>query len=359
MNVRQRIGTKMARFAGRMPATMLLLSGVLRATSVWADSAPSVPETPVAPTAAHTITVEAEPLFDTPQVVDRIEIRQVLHLTSSEPRFGGFSGMVLTPDGNTLVAVSDRGDWLRLGLSYAPDGRVSSVHTASMAPILTPEGQPVEGRMETDAEAMLIVDDGLVVAFEGGHRLWHYACPDGDLACRPTPARAPRAIRHADDNHGFEAVAALADGRLFILAEELFDRRGRLRGWVSSRMSRNSRLQKPSWRGITLPAAGAFRPTSVVGIPNGDVILVERSFSPEVGVRIRISRLDGKTIRPGRTLERDVLAHFDESLPIDNLEASHVVVDADGAVTLFIISDNNFSDRQRTLLLEIGLPRFD
>lgn len=299
---------------------------------------------------ARAIEVTATALLDAPRAVDRIEIRQVLALVSSDPAFGGYSGLVTVDDGAMFLATSDRGTWLHLVLADDATGRIERALSARVAPILDPNGHAVEGRMANDAESLIAIDEGFVVGFEGAHRLWRYACSaEALLECTPTKLRSPRAIRLAEENSGFEAVARLADGRLLAIAEELFDRRGHLRGWVASRPGAR-------WRDVTLPAEGAFRPTSLVGLENGDAVLVERSYSRAEGVRVRISRLIGEDIRPGRALERDVLAHLDESLPIDNLEAAHAVADPEGGTTLYVISDDNFSARQRTLLLEIRLP---
>ena len=323
------------------------------------DAAPKAYATPSnepdSEPAPRSLEIEATPLFDAPQVIERLEIRQVLHLRSEDPGFGGLSGMVVAPDGATVLTVSDRGDWLHLQLSYADDGRIAGIPSATIGPILTPSGRPVEGRMEHDAESMIMLGDSYVVGFEGDHRLWRYACTGDDVfACRPTVQRPPRAIRRAGENNGFEAVATLADGRVLILAEELIDRRGRLRGWISAPRTGNQDAKR--WRAINLPVDGAYRPTSLIGLANGDAVLVERSYSAEEGVRIRISKLAGDSIRPGRTLTRDVIARLDDSLaPVDNLEAGHAIVDAAGNTTIFVISDDNFSDRQRTLLFELRL----
>lgn len=301
----------------------------------------------------RTIEIRATRLLEQPRTVDRIEIRQVLELESDDPAFGGYSGLTIADGGSPFLAVSDRGTWLRLALADDADGRIGRVASAQAAPILDPSGAAVVGRMANDAESLITIDGAFVVGFEGAHRLWRYPCAgDAIFDCKPSPMRSPRDIRKADENNGFEAVAQLADGRLMILAEELLDRRGRLRGWIAARPGAR-------WRGITLPAEGEFRPTSLVGLENGDAVLIERKFSPEEGVRIRISRFARGDIRPGRTLQREVLAILDESLPNDNLEAAHAIVDADGRTTLYVISDDNFSERQRTLLFEIGLPRFD
>jgi hypothetical protein len=45
-----------------------------------------------------------------------------LELKSNADGFGGFSGLVVSPDGHRLTAVSDGGDWLTAKIDYAPSG---------------------------------------------------------------------------------------------------------------------------------------------------------------------------------------------------------------------------------------------
>lgn len=305
--------------------------------------------TPFAASAATAIEVGVEALLETSQTRDRIEVLQVLALDSASPAFGGYSGMVLDAGGESLLAVSDRGTWLSLGLDHDADGRLTAVFAARIAPILDAAGEAVEGRMARDAESLTASANGWIVGFEGEHRLWRYAPADRRLGDhRAWPLRAPRGIRHAETNSGLEAVTALPDGRLLAIAEEPIGGGGTLEGWIGGDSRR--------WRRLRLPLRGAFRPTSLAALPNGDAILVERSFEPAEGVRIRISRLAAAGLRPRATLARDLLAELDESLPVDNFEASDARIDSDGKVLLYLLADDNFSNRQRTLLMQVRLP---
>lgn len=306
------------------------------------------PVTPAAGVLGRTIAVSARSVLDAPTTVERVELRQSLLLRADDADFGGYSGMALIAGGTALLAVSDHGTWLHLGLEHAADGRLIGVREARIAPLLDPHGRPVEGRMARDAESLTPAPGGFIVGFEGEHRLWRFRGTDASvLGAHAEPVRAPRAIRRADDNSGFEAVTALPGGQLVIFAEELFDRRGRLRGWIG---------HGGRWRRLRLEARGAFRPTSLVGLPDGSAILVERSYSPAEGVRVRIARLTAEMLRPGRTIAPESLASLDSSLPIDNLEAADAVAGDDGSVTLYLLSDDNFSQDQRTLLLQLRLP---
>ena len=60
-------------------------------------------------------------------MVGGLEYRGGLELTSDNGRFGGLSGLEISPDGARLLAVSDRGHWVELGLVYDDDGRLAGV----------------------------------------------------------------------------------------------------------------------------------------------------------------------------------------------------------------------------------------
>ena len=52
----------------------------------------------------------------------RLAWRGGLELTSPSKDFGGFSGLLIEQDGRRLLAVTDRGMWLRAELDYDEDG---------------------------------------------------------------------------------------------------------------------------------------------------------------------------------------------------------------------------------------------
>ena len=47
-----------------------------------------------------------------------------LRLRSPNRRFGGLSGIEVSPDGKSMLAISDRGFWFSADLMYDPDGRL-------------------------------------------------------------------------------------------------------------------------------------------------------------------------------------------------------------------------------------------
>jgi hypothetical protein len=283
---------------------------------------------------------------DTPLLrVGRLTYRGGVQLTSPAPMFGGLSALNVTPDGTGLVAVSDQGQWLRARLVYDGAGDLVDVTQAEMGPLGDTRGAPLAGKVNQDAEALTRLPEGSwVVAFERRQRLWRY--PPG-----PAPEGAaevlavPRELLRAPENGGVEALATLLDGRLVAICEELLAG-GRLRGFV-----REGRR----WRAFTYPIHGLLRPSGATVLPSGDLLVLERGYSPDAGVTLRMRRVRAREVRRNAALEGEVLAQIQPPLTVDNFEGISARRAPSGETLVYLLSDDNFSPDQRTLLLMFAL----
>jgi hypothetical protein len=70
---------------------------------------------------------------------------------------------------------------------------------------------------------------------------------------------------------------------------------------------------------------------------------------------MRIRRVPLSDVKVGTTIDGPALIEADMNFQIDNMEGLSVHRDADGALVLTLISDDNFSLVQRTLLLQFTL----
>lgn len=272
-------------------------------------------------------------------------------LSVPDPRFGGWSGMVLSSDGRRLTAVSDVGFWLTATLAHDQQGRITGLTDAQLGPLLGPEGQPLKSKRLADAEALARDRDGsLIVGFEGTHRLWRYrpgpGAEEGLLAARPEPVAPPPQLSRVPRNGGVEAMTVLADGRLLMVTEDLTNAAGDLVGWLRD---------AKGWHDLSLAPAGLFKPTDLAQLPGGDVLVLERRFTLIGGVAMRLRRVPLKAIRPGARLEGAALVELAPPVSVDNMEALAAVKAADGSTLLYVLSDDNFNPVQRTLLLQFRL----
>jgi hypothetical protein len=100
---------------------------------------------------------------------------------------------------------------------------------------------------------------------------------------------------------------------------------------------------------------GTFDVSDCALLPSGDLLLLERKFSLVSGVGIRIRRIPLNAFKPGAVVDGPSIFEADLGNEIDNMEGLDVHRDADGDLVLTMISDDNFSMLQRTLLLQFRL----
>lgn len=278
-----------------------------------------------------------------------------LMLTSNDPRFGGWSGLAIDADGSRLVAVSDAGSWMTAELVYR-DGRPQGLARARLGPLKARDGGPLKRDRDRDAEAVVLMRGTLgrgqlLISFEQNHRLGVFEIGKDGVAPPSRYLPLPKDARRMKPLKGFEAVAVLQAGRFkgatIAVAEHLLDSNGHHSGWILSG-GRTSRF------GIT--DIGGFEPTDAVGLPNGDVILLERRFRWTEGVKMRMRLIRTEEIAPNAVVKGEVLIESNMSYEIDNMEAISAHRARDGSTILTVMSDDNFNSfLQRTLLLQFRL----
>lgn len=300
---------------------------------------------------AVTIRAAAVPLDPADPAHTRIgtlEFRGGLHLTSEHPRFGGWSALAVGgPDGTQLTAVSDEGAWLTARLVYDARGFLQDVGDARIGVLHSPSGRPLVGKEFQDAESLAVLPDGsMVVGFERQHRLWKFPAGGTPLDNPPMPMRTPKDLYKAPLNGGIEALGALWDGRLFALTEYWIDK-DVVRGWLGG---------GAGWWPIGYRFEGAFRPSDAGVMPNDDLAVLERAYNPSRGITgIRVARVRTRDLHKGAKLKGEVLAELKPPLTVDNFEGIACRAGASGETLLYLISDNNFSPDQRTLLLTFAV----
>lgn len=268
-----------------------------------------------------------------------------LQLASEDKDFGGLSGLVVTPDGRRVHAVMDNGHWWTALLGYDRLGRLETLAGSLIEPMLAPDGKPLQGKNNSDAEALTVAPDGsMVVAFERRHRLWRYGPGQAFRAMRPQALPLPPGLEAASANRGLEAIAYLADGRLMAIAEDLRDANGDHQVWVM--------------RGIEAELMGIqptedYKPSDAARLPSGDVLLLERRFARIGGFGARLSRILNEEITPAARIATREIARFERPYITENFEGLAVAPDPvePDHVRLYIVSDDNFHPMQRTLLL--------
>ena len=100
---------------------------------------------------------------------------------------------------------------------------------------------------------------------------------------------------------------------------------------------------------------GRYRPVGAATRDDGAVFILERRFTTIGGIASRISFLPGRKIAPGGVFHGAELAELSAPLVADNFEGIAIRRGKSGETLIYVVSDDNFHDLQRTLLLMFAL----
>ena len=95
--------------------------------------------------------------------------------------------------------------------------------------------------------------------------------------------------------------------------------------------------------------------SDAVLLPSGDLLVLERKFSLLSGIGIRIRRIALTSVAPGAVVDGPPIFDADLGHEIDNMEGIDAYVTPAGETVLTMVSDDNFSMLERTLLLQFTL----
>jgi hypothetical protein len=317
-----------------------------------------VPAVPTPPAAAPSgaIALRAEPIraFDVRDPSRRqfgvLEFRGGLVLRSSDKSFGGISAIRVAADGAHFIALSDKGSWFRGRIVYE-GARPSGIADAEMAPILGLDGRPLAARGWYDTES--IAEDGgtLYLGIERVHQIVRFGFGKDGLSARGRPIPVPPELRALPANQGLEAMVFVPKGlplagTLIAVSEHGLDAAGNVSAFlIGGRNPGSFAVKRNSNYGISDAAL----------VPGGGVLLLERKFSWSSGLAVRLRRIALADIKPDALVDGPVLFEADLGYEIDNMEGLSVHRLPGGETVLTLVSDDNFSPLQRTLLLQFTL----
>jgi len=322
----------------------------------------------VRPLVLRNFTIGLSRTDPTATVEGKLRFRGGVELRSPDPDFGGLSGLLVSADGKSLVAISDQSHWITGTIEYQA-GNLVRINGGTIAPMLDLENKPMADK-QGDAEGLASADEGvmndLFVSFEGNHRVWRYAFGKDGVRAKPVNLALPPEALRAPPNAGLEGITRIGDGELFAVTERFRNRAGNFRAWVLP-------FQPASCRpGSTSPACSDRAPspraivpippyamTDIRELPDGDLLTLERRYDPVEGVGVQLRRLPWKkeaSSGPDHPLDGEVIARFDTTYEMDNMEGLSIRRDATGKTLVYMVSDDNFNrPLQRTLVMMFEL----
>lgn len=311
-------------------------------------------------TETHSQTVTASPLQLGARRFGQMQLAGAWELISPNSDFGSYSAL-LALDGGRLMAGSDTGKLLIMpapGQSAASqDSQPGTVRIENFA------GKTASKKKLVDIESLTRdpASGRIWVGYEGINSLERL---DADLtgAKRIRPAE----MRRWSSNSGPEAMVRLNDGSFIVLSE------GRADWWSGdfpALLYASDPVEGAVPEKFAFAAPEGFRPVDMAQLPDGRVLVLVRKLniglppSFDVSVMLADPADIRRAISQNRPWRGKVLGTISGAGVQDNYEGLAIVPRVDGPradaprgsdeVTLWLISDNNRSAFQRTLLLKL------
>jgi hypothetical protein len=312
------------------------MSGLVLAacTPATPELPPALPKAPVQ--AGPAITIQATPVEFDPKDPAKKSFGAFtwaggVELTSNETsRLHGLSDIKIWPDGRVLV-VGDQGDLLQARLVFDYAGHLTGLKEAKLTSVIGEDGQPItsHGQSEWASEGIAEFPNGdRLISLEQHDRILFY--PHAGGPPRPAPLPDVKFVF----NQGMEALA-------------VYPKAGRdayVVGLESTGETFVCRLSAACIKDRTVELKDGYGLAGLEILSGGRTAYLLRAFDPLRGVRIslRIVGVDGQV--------EDQL-ELARPYTIDNFEGVAAAPSPSGGLRFYLISDDNFSKSQRTLLV--------
>ncbi|KLN59437.1 hypothetical protein WH96_17380 [Kiloniella spongiae] len=308
------------------------------------------------------LTIKAVPVPDQQLAVRTTELNETpsLHwrggikISSPHKRFGGLSGLEVSSDGRSLLAIGDKGLWFTGRLNYDLNGNLLSLTNGLLSTMRGTKGQNLIRKKDRDSESIALADNGAVyVSFERDHRILEYSAP---LATTTGAILLPREFTDiASNNRGIEALAWLGGDCLLAIPERTTTSK-------QEKVIEAYLWHQQSWDKLYLEPNKNYLPTGLSSTPQGDLLLLERVFSFLGGFKTSLRFFPASEIQtalsmPDYVMRGDILATFEGAQSIDNMEGISSRVGTNGETLIYLLSDDNLSFAQDTLLLMFELQK--
>lgn len=284
-----------------------------------------------------------------------LQYRSGLVLTSPHRGFGGLSGFRFLDDkGERFLALSDQGSWFTGAIRYS-GGKMIALGDVEAAPMLNSERRPItEKRLWFDTESLACDGSLVYVGLERVNQIMRFDFAKGGIRARGEVVPTPPGVRKLPYNEGLEALVFVPRdmkgqplaGTLIAMSEGGLDADGNLIGFL---------IGGPSPGQFSIKRTDKQFISDAVLLPAGELLILERKFSWFTGINIRIRAIPLRTIASGALVDGPVLFEADLGHEVDNMEGIDAHVTAEGETVLTMVSDDNFSMLQRTLLLQFTL----
>lgn len=287
------------------------------------------------------------------QPVDKLIWQGGIVMTSPDATFGGLSGITYTGSGHQLVMASDEGNFVSGHLIYDEAGQPLGLGGVTISPIRNSKGAELPRKFAKDAEAIeTIKRDGVAAAirvgFENLTRIADFDLVNGMPEGAAREVAIPQWLEDLRTNRSLESIciappASPVAGSTLLLTEGM--RVGdAYAGFMLGQADRGD---------LSISRTEGLNPTDCAFLPNGDLLVLERGTS-FLSFVMQVRHIAAAEVKPGNLMRGEVVLTGSGG-DIDNMEGIAVHPGPDGKSRITIISDDNFNDWERSLLLEFSL----
>ncbi len=207
--------------------------------------------------------------------------------------------MRVRPDGEHFLALSDRASWF-LGRIVYENNRPAGIADASAAPVLDGDGKPAP-RWDTES----IAEDGttLYVGLERINSIFSFDFDWKSFPANARPVAGPPELKDLPFNQGLEAMVFVPKkyklaGTLIGFSEKGLTEAGNLKAFL---------IGGPTPGMFAVKRTDDYDISDAAILPNGDILILERQYSLQRGVAMRIRRIRLDDIKPGALVDGAVV----------------------------------------------------
>lgn len=274
------------------------------------------------------------------KIVGAIEMR------STDEDFGGISALVLLRGKPKAYLLTDRASFIVADVvKNQKTNAIDCFRNALIRPLRGRSTNPLNGHY-ADSEGMSLDNDGLkvLISFERHHRVAIYNPSEDRLL--PRREFPPFSRQKLPFNESYESVLRLKDKSVIAFPERHEIQEAVLQGFL---LLPNGRTLK----NLYLKRLDGFWLTDIAELANGDFLTLERSFNIFAGMATQMRHIKRAVFLSGKVADGDIIFSMKSGDGVDNFEGMDILPQADGSNMIYISSDNNFSDLQKTLLLSL------
>lgn len=287
--------------------------------------------------------------------VDGLIWRGGLEMRSDASEFGGLSGITVTGPEHQIAMVSDVGHFISGQLFYDTKGAPVELVGVRVTAIQNSGGTDLPRAFARDAEAIdTIYRNGVAsavrVGFENLTRVADFDLVDHRPDGAAREVVIPSWLSALRNNNSLEAVCIAPAtspiaGSTLLITEGATVESGNFAAFMLGKRDRGD---------FSLVRSPGLNPTDCAFLPNGDLLVLERGTG-FLSFVMQIRRIKSEDVKPGAAFDGEVILSASGG-EIDNMEGLVVHPGPGGSTRITLVSDDNFNDWERSLLLEFSLP---